>query len=109
MGCTMSAEDRAARARNKEIEKKMKEDANEAAKDVKLLLLGKYRSERSKGRKRSKGCKGSEGKRVRGERGVLVCGMQCVFVCMCSGRECVCVCRQSIRCFSVCVGGWGEG
>lgn len=41
MGCTMSAEDRAARARNKEIEKKMKEDANEAAKDVKLLLLGK--------------------------------------------------------------------
>lgn len=40
MGCTMSAEDRAARARNKEIEKKMKEDANEAAKDVKLLLLG---------------------------------------------------------------------
>ncbi|KAK8389148.1 hypothetical protein O3P69_020847 [Scylla paramamosain] len=39
MGCTMSAEDRAARARNKEIEKKMKEDANEAAKDVKLLLL----------------------------------------------------------------------
>lgn len=42
MGCTMSAEDRAARARNKEIEKKMKEDANEAAKDVKLLLLGEY-------------------------------------------------------------------
>ncbi|XP_066943756.1 guanine nucleotide-binding protein G(o) subunit alpha isoform X5 [Macrobrachium rosenbergii] len=47
MGCTMSAEDRAARARNKEIEKKMKEDANEAAKDVKLLLLGAGESGKS--------------------------------------------------------------
>ena len=47
MGCTMSAEDRAARARNKEIERKMKEDANEAAKDVKLLLLGEWHCGRS--------------------------------------------------------------
>jgi len=43
----MSAEDRAARQRNKEIEKKMKEDANEAAKDVKLLLLGAGESGKS--------------------------------------------------------------
>jgi hypothetical protein len=37
----MSAEERASRARSKLIEKKLKEDAIQAAKDIKLLLLGK--------------------------------------------------------------------
>lgn len=41
MGCTLSAEERAALDRSKAIEKNLKEDGMVAAKDVKLLLLGK--------------------------------------------------------------------
>lgn len=41
MGCAMSAEERAALARSKQIEKNLKEDGIQAAKDIKLLLLGK--------------------------------------------------------------------
>ena len=41
MGCAMSAEERAPRARSKQIEKNLKEDGIQAAKDIKLLLLGK--------------------------------------------------------------------
>uniref|UniRef100_A0A673X2T0 Guanine nucleotide binding protein (G protein), alpha activating activity polypeptide O, a n=1 Tax=Salmo trutta TaxID=8032 RepID=A0A673X2T0_SALTR len=41
MGCTLSAEERAALDRSKAIEKNLKEDGVTAAKDVKLLLLGK--------------------------------------------------------------------
>ena len=37
----MSAEERAALARSKQIEKNLKEDGIQAAKDIKLLLLGK--------------------------------------------------------------------
>ncbi|KAK5614214.1 hypothetical protein CRENBAI_007873 [Crenichthys baileyi] len=40
MGCTLSAEERAALDRSKAIEKNLKEDGLTAAKDVKLLLLG---------------------------------------------------------------------
>lgn len=40
MGCTSSAEERAAMARSKLIEKNLKEDGIQAAKDIKLLLLG---------------------------------------------------------------------
>uniref|UniRef100_A0A3B3ZCS5 Uncharacterized protein n=1 Tax=Periophthalmus magnuspinnatus TaxID=409849 RepID=A0A3B3ZCS5_9GOBI len=43
MGCTLSAEERAALDRSKAIEKNLKEDGLTAAKDVKLLLLGKRR------------------------------------------------------------------
>ncbi|GAB0097707.1 P-loop containing nucleoside triphosphate hydrolase [Sergentomyia squamirostris] len=39
MGCTSSAEERAAVARSKQIEKNLKEDGIQAAKDIKLLLL----------------------------------------------------------------------
>ncbi|KAK7798999.1 hypothetical protein U0070_025950 [Myodes glareolus] len=39
MGCTLSAEERAALERSKAIEKNLKEDGISAAKDVKLLLL----------------------------------------------------------------------
>lgn len=42
MGCAMSAEERAALARSKQIEKNLKEDGLQAAKDIKLLLLGVY-------------------------------------------------------------------
>lgn len=40
----MSAEERAALARSKQIEKNLKEDGIQAAKDIKLLLLGKHYS-----------------------------------------------------------------
>ena len=43
MGCTMSAEERAAMERSKQIEKNLKEDGLQAAKDIKLLLLGTWR------------------------------------------------------------------
>lgn len=41
MGCAQSADERAAIARSKLIEKNLKEDGIQAAKDIKLLLLGK--------------------------------------------------------------------
>lgn len=41
MGCTQSAEERAAAARNRLIDRNLKEDGIQAAKDIKLLLLGK--------------------------------------------------------------------
>lgn len=41
MGCTMSADERSALERSKQIEKNLKEDGMQAAKDIKLLLLGK--------------------------------------------------------------------
>lgn len=41
MGCSVSAEERQAQERNKIIEKSLKEDGLQAAKDIKLLLLGK--------------------------------------------------------------------
>lgn len=44
MGCTTSAEERAALQRSKQIEKNLKEDGIQAAKDIKLLLLGKSKS-----------------------------------------------------------------
>lgn len=43
MGCTLSADERAALERSRAIEKNLKEDGMNAAKDVKLLLLGKSR------------------------------------------------------------------
>ncbi|XP_055380218.1 G protein alpha o subunit isoform X1 [Condylostylus longicornis] len=47
MGCTTSAEERAAIARSKLIEKNLKEDGIQAAKDIKLLLLGAGESGKS--------------------------------------------------------------
>jgi hypothetical protein len=41
MGCGHSAEERAALLRSKQIEKNLKEDGLQAARDIKLLLLGK--------------------------------------------------------------------
>jgi len=40
MGCNLSMEDRQAVARNRAIEKTLKEDGLQSGKDVKLLLLG---------------------------------------------------------------------
>lgn len=42
MGCAQSAEERAAAARSRLIERNLKEDGLQAAKDIKLLLLGNY-------------------------------------------------------------------
>lgn len=41
MGCTLSADEKEALNRNRAIEKGLKEDGLQAAKDIKLLLLGK--------------------------------------------------------------------
>lgn len=41
MGCTLSKEERDALEQSRNIDKKLKEDGMQAAKDVKLLLLGK--------------------------------------------------------------------
>ncbi len=47
MGCTMSAEERQAMEKSRQIEKGLKEDGMQAAKDVKLLLLGAGESGKS--------------------------------------------------------------
>ncbi|XP_072169332.1 guanine nucleotide-binding protein G(o) subunit alpha-like [Diadema setosum] len=47
MGCAMSAEDRQAQERSKQIDKNLKEDGLQAARDVKLLLLGAGESGKS--------------------------------------------------------------
>ena len=44
MGCTMSAEDREAAEKSRQIDKTLKDDGLQAAKDVKLLLLGELLS-----------------------------------------------------------------
>lgn len=43
MGCTVSAEDKLAAERSKMIDKNLREDGEKAAREVKLLLLGKSR------------------------------------------------------------------
>lgn len=47
MGCSLSADDRAALERNRAIERSLKEDGMQAAKDIKLLLLGAGESGKS--------------------------------------------------------------
>ena len=42
MGCTLSAEDKAAVERSKMIDKNLRADGERAAREVKLLLLGKW-------------------------------------------------------------------
>lgn len=43
MGCTLSAEDKAAVERSKMIDRNLREDEKKASREVKLLLLGEYR------------------------------------------------------------------
>jgi guanine nucleotide-binding protein G(o) subunit alpha len=47
MGCSLSSDDRAAVERNRQIERALKEDGLQAAKDIKLLLLGAGESGKS--------------------------------------------------------------
>uniref|UniRef100_A0A8D1SSJ0 G protein subunit alpha i1 n=1 Tax=Sus scrofa TaxID=9823 RepID=A0A8D1SSJ0_PIG len=47
MGCTLSAEDKAAVERSKMIDRNLREDGEKAAKEVKLLLLGAGESGKS--------------------------------------------------------------
>ena len=45
MGCAVSADDKAAQERSKQIDKSLRADGEKAAREVKLLLLGKlYRN-----------------------------------------------------------------
>lgn len=55
MGCTLSAEDKAAVERSKMIDRNLREDGEKAAREVKLLLLG----ERGRGH-RAPGTAGGE-------------------------------------------------
>lgn len=41
MGCTLSTEDKAAVERSKMIDRNLRDDGEKAAREVKLLLLGK--------------------------------------------------------------------
>ena len=41
MGCAVSADDKAAQERSKQIDKSLRADGEKAAREVKLLLLGK--------------------------------------------------------------------
>lgn len=43
MGCTLSTEDKAAVERSKMIDRNLRDDGEKAAREVKLLLLGKRR------------------------------------------------------------------
>lgn len=45
MGCTLSTEDKAAVERSKMIDRNLRDDGEKAAREVKLLLLGKERGE----------------------------------------------------------------
>lgn len=45
MGCTLSTEDKAAVERSKMIDRNLRDDGEKAAREVKLLLLGKRREE----------------------------------------------------------------
>lgn len=42
MGCTLSTEDKAAVERSKMIDRNLRDDGEKAAREVKLLLLGKH-------------------------------------------------------------------
>lgn len=55
MGCTLSAEDKAAVERSKMIDRNLREDGEKAAKEVKLLLLGEERPGRE-GRGAERSC-----------------------------------------------------
>lgn len=43
MGCTLSTDDKAAQERSKVIDRNLRDDGEKAAREVKLLLLGKKR------------------------------------------------------------------
>lgn len=49
MGCTLSTEDKAAVERSKMIDRNLRDDGEKAAREVKLLLLGKEGSRRCGG------------------------------------------------------------
>ena len=44
MGCTLSTDDKAAQERSKMIDRNLRDDGEKAAREVKLLLLGKRRA-----------------------------------------------------------------
>lgn len=44
MGCTLSTDDKAAQERSKMIDRNLRDDGEKAAREVKLLLLGKSKT-----------------------------------------------------------------
>ncbi|KAH1167277.1 hypothetical protein KIL84_002760, partial [Mauremys mutica] len=61
MGCTVSAEDKAAAERSKMIDKNLREDGEKAAREVKLLLLGEPRPAAARSRPATPRCPGPPG------------------------------------------------
>lgn len=49
MGCTLSTDDKAAQERSKMIDKNLRDDGEKAAREVKLLLLGKRKMDGPEG------------------------------------------------------------
>ena len=72
MGCTLSAEDKAAVERSKMIDRNLREDGEKAAREVKLLLLGK--SCRAGWAPGGPGTQGSGGGAGRGRAGLFGVG-----------------------------------
>lgn len=48
MGCTLSTDDKAAQERSKMIDRNLRDDGEKAAREVKLLLLGKRDGRRAR-------------------------------------------------------------
>lgn len=61
MGCTLSTEDKAAVERSKMIDRNLRDDGEKAAREVKLLLLGKEEAASPPGRAGSRGQNTGEG------------------------------------------------
>lgn len=70
MGCTLSAEDKAAVERSKMIDRNLREDGEKAAKEVKLLLLGEGLGAGLAGVREGLGTWGPEGQDPRRVEGV---------------------------------------
>lgn len=49
MGCTLSTDDKAAQERSKMIDRNLRDDGEKAAREVKLLLLGKGKMDGHRG------------------------------------------------------------
>lgn len=49
MGCTLSTDDKAAQERSKMIDRNLRDDGEKAAREVKLLLLGKRKMDGRRG------------------------------------------------------------
>ena len=102
MGCNISAEEKEALARSKDIDRRLRQDFEKNLREVKLLLLGEPHWHEFCVRICAHVCVCVY---------VCVCVRACVFVCVCACvfMCCVCVCVYvcvCVRALIVCVGYW---